>query len=89
MWWYTVGQPDWPMPPHPTTTTPRAALPPAPRRPVKLLRFFMVVMFQVFYVCLLNFFAIPLSCQFLSKQPSERNTLADFHGEGASRMSHP
>jgi hypothetical protein len=51
-------------------------------RPFKLVRLCMSILFHIFYICLLNYFLTPLSCQFLSKDPTKKNHLVDFPTQG-------
>jgi hypothetical protein len=48
------------------------------RRPVKLLRLVLVVLFHVFYVTLLNYALAPVSCQFLATAAAGKGTMVDF-----------
>jgi hypothetical protein len=49
------------------------------RRPVKLLRLFMAVVFKVFYVTVLNYLLGPLNCSWLATAKVRRNV--DFPDE--------
>lgn len=55
-------------------------------RPVKTLRFCMMIFYQVFYVAVLNYLLAPLNCNWLSKDPSLQNFNVDFPQQSCLEM---
>lgn len=50
-------------------------------RPIKILRLMLSLTYQVFYVCILNYFLAALNCQYLSTDATFKYHMLDFPGK--------